>query len=597
MVTGAQYRFSLWLPAKSLMVVWLAFMTLLPQISVAESTLSASVDRNKLYETETLTYELRGELDVEPGFGGLFSFGRSQINEPEIPGLERDFEILDRQQKMSMQSINGKTQSQVLWRYTLAPKRSGTLTIPAAEYENIKAKPISIEVLAGTSPREAGTPPLVFIEVETDKTTAYVQEQIKYTVRLYSSGNLVAGDLDQPQALDAIVEPLGETKVYYRMAHNQRYEVREKNYLLFPQKSGQLDLPALKFSGTVIDSSKRRRVRVRETSEGITLNVNPPPASFSGDVWLPATSLHLSEKWDRTPDDLKVGDSVTRTVEIQALGLLASALPPLPATQSTHFKVYPDQPQTETVEHDGGAQSLRRETRALVAVQPGELTLPEVRVPWWDTVNNLERVAVLPARSLSVTGLAARASKPPHPASAEITAQNNEDSSAAQASGAKESAPASEPSSLGPSQHFWWLITALLLSGWALTVWWFLRKPHRQQDTSPAFTPSNETWHALQRAIKHDDPEMTKLLVAWARQHFGERGISRAILGITDLQRLDSVLYAQASAFEAARYAPNGKEDQEYDRKILLDRLKLLRDKSPSAQQTAVSFYPTQKRA
>ena len=330
MVTGIQFGTLARTTTRFAMLLLLGLFMLAPQPGKAENKLSASVDRNKLYETETLTYELRGELDIEPGFGGLFSFGRSQLSDPKIPGLERDFEILDRQQKMNMQTINGNTQSTVVWRYTLAPKRSGTLTIPAAEYENVKAQPLSIEVLAGQSPRDANTPPLVFLEVDTDKSDVYVQEQVKFTVRLYSAGNLVAGDLDQPEALDAIIEPLGETKVYYRMAHNQRYEVREKNYLLYPQKSGELALPALSFSGTVIDAKKRRRVRIRETSDALTLTVKSPPSSFSGDTWLPATSLHLREQWDRTPDTLQVGDSVTRTLEIQALGLLASALPPLP---------------------------------------------------------------------------------------------------------------------------------------------------------------------------------------------------------------------------------------------------------------------------
>ena len=596
MVTGIQFGTLARTTTRFAMLLLLGLFMLAPQPGKAENKLSASVDRNKLYETETLTYELRGELDIEPGFGGLFSFGRSQLSDPKIPGLERDFEILDRQQKMNMQTINGNTQSTVVWRYTLAPKRSGTLTIPAAEYENVKAQPLSIEVLAGQSPRDANTPPLVFLEVDTDKSDVYVQEQVKFTVRLYSAGNLVAGDLDQPEALDAIIEPLGETKVYYRMAHNQRYEVREKNYLLYPQKSGELALPALSFSGTVIDAKKRRRVRIRETSDALTLTVKSPPSSFSGDTWLPATSLHLREQWDRTPDTLQVGDSVTRTLEIQALGLLASALPPLPASDTENFKIYPDQAQTETIEHESGAQSLRREVRALVAVTPGAVTLPEIRIPWWDTVNNVERIAVLPSRTLNIEGSAAY--QPPAASAPAITERTEETPELRQQT-RDTAASTTTDTATTPTQHFWWLLTALLCGGWAFNVWWLLRRQSTQATSVAIPAERGAPWSALMRAIKDDAPDMTKLLIAWVQSLPDARGTGRTILGISDLEAYDRLLFEQARAFETARYAPEGATSPRYDRDRLIKHLKTLRDKAKQTKtqdSALMAFYPNEQK-
>ncbi len=580
-------------PEFALRTLVLMIVFLLSSFVNADNRLSASIDRSKIYATDTFTYELVGELDVQPGLGGLFSFGSSQISEPNIPGLEKDFEILDRQQKMSMQSINGKSQSRMLWRYTLAPLRSGKLTIPAAEYEGIKSKPIDIEVLPGAAPRDASTPPMVFIEVETDKKEAYVQEQIKFTVRLYSAGNLVAGDLSQPEALNAIIEPLGETKVYYRMAYNQRYEVRERNYLVFPQQSGKLELNALQFSGTMIDSRKRRRVRVREESESTNIMVNPPPANFTGTLWLPATSLHLNEKWDKNPEQLSIGDSLTRQIEIHALGLLASALPPLPEASPDGLKVYPDKAQTESKEHDSGAQALRRETRAYVAIKAGNITLPEMRIPWWDTVNDVQREAILPSRTIEIIAPSPQQKLPSIseqepktvPATSSRTDQDDEH------------IPVSTPPA---SNHFWYVVTALLLAGWATTTVWLLRNQAAQPSAKSKLKPKLDLWPQLRKAIKEQQADMPKLLVAWAQEHFSALSGKHRILGISDLKHFDNTLYEQVMAFERKRYAQNDESvHHDYDGRALLAHLESLRKtRARRANPTASikPFYPYQQK-
>ncbi|MDX1451452.1 MAG: BatD family protein [Oleiphilaceae bacterium] len=570
----------------------IALLLLFATSAHAQNTLTASVDRNQIYETDTFTYELIGELEVQSSFGGILSFGRSQISEPSIPDLEKHFEILDRQQKMSMHTVNGKSQSQLVWRYTLAPKASGTFTIGPADYEGTKSNVITMKVLPGISPKDASAPPLVFIEVETDKSEVFVQEQIQFTVRLYSSGSLVAGDLDQPTASDVIVEGMGETKVYYRMAHNQRYEVRERNYLLFPQKSGELTIDALKFSGTMIDSRKRRRVRVREQSEETRIKVNPPPTAFTGDVWLPATSLHLTEKWDKVPDQLEVGDSVTRTIETQALGLLASALPPIHPPQLQRLKVYPDKAHVETMEHQSGAQSLRRETAAFVAVSAGEVTLPEVSIPWWDTVNNVQRVAVLPARTIRIAGAPPSADRLPagnqsqtvSPPPAIDTAGTQEETSVAPIE--------------APKMHFWYALVILLALGWLSTLVYFLRQRGQQRNTQHLPEQENH-WALLHKAIKQGDANMPKHLIAWAQEHFCGDSPIEGIVGIADLKRYDQTLYRQAMAFEQMKYAPAG-SDNRFDPKTLQEHLKKLRSDAKKQSDDTGSIkplYPNMKRA
>ena len=55
----------------------------------------------------------------------------------------------------------------------------------------------------------------------------------------------------------------------------------------------------------------------------MAINVLPipaPPASHPDAMWLPARDVQLSEDWSRSPDEMEVGEPVTRNVSLSALG-------------------------------------------------------------------------------------------------------------------------------------------------------------------------------------------------------------------------------------------------------------------------------------
>src|SRR3546814_12093198 len=73
---------------------------------------------------------------------------------------------------------------------------------------------------------------------------------------------------------------------------------------------------------------------MRVSSEQLRLTVNPKPASYPADVpWLPARSLSLSESWSPEPTHSQVGDSLTRSLTLEAEGLASAQLPPLPRSE------------------------------------------------------------------------------------------------------------------------------------------------------------------------------------------------------------------------------------------------------------------------
>jgi hypothetical protein len=141
--------------------------------------------------------------------------------------------------------------------------------------------------------------------------------------------------------------------------------------------------------------------RVRVESAPITLEISPRPAEYTGDYWLPARRIMLSQQISDN-EDLRVGEPVTRTVILDAVGLEENMLeepvwPQIPAT-----RIYPDQPQG--ISRDDGEWVLgHKEFRyAVVPEEAGELVLPELRLDWWDTVSNQQRTAVLPEQRVTV---------------------------------------------------------------------------------------------------------------------------------------------------------------------------------------------------
>ncbi|PID44380.1 MAG: hypothetical protein CSB48_02005 [Proteobacteria bacterium] len=411
MVTTSQPRSTVGVITRLLLA---GFLTLVSGTS-ASGELTVSIDRNQVYLNETFELRVNGEVDFKFDFGSLLNFNSLDIPEPDLTELSKNFDIVNRQQQYNIRSVNGKNTAQITWVYELMPKTEGTTVIPALSFKNQVSKPVPITVLpASKKQNNSGEPPLVFVETELDKNEAWIQEQIILTVRLYHLNARPSGDLESPELPDAIVEKLGEGVNTYRMRYNRRYDVIERKYVIFPQKSGKLEIPALSFKGRVVDQRKRKRRYTTQRSEPASVTIKPIPTQFTGSTWLPALAIELTENFSAPIDQIKQGDSVTRTLHLTAVGLLGSAIPDLDIGQPQGLKAYPEPPERESTRHSSGVQSTYTESVALVAVNPGEAWLPEIRIPWWDTVNNVQREAIIPARKLIVApaGITAQTPSP-----------------------------------------------------------------------------------------------------------------------------------------------------------------------------------------
>jgi len=393
---------------KRLSKLVLAVFLLLTYSLAQAAGVTAKLDRNNAVVGETVTLILETS-DTNQSLDSDFSV------------LQADFDVLNRRSETQMSFVNGTQTASVRLVIMLEPKREGNLSIPALKFPGASSNPLTLKVAAAPVPAPGSAEP-VFIEVtiQPEEGPYYVLSQISLMVRIFYQANLTEAAINPPASAQASVRLLDEVP-YQSDRNGERYRVLERRYAIFPERSGTLTIPAMQLSGRLIErpsdrlwqpTVRGRRVQVE--SEPLTLEISPRPASFTGDSWLPARRITLSQQISDN-EKLHVGEPITRTVIVDAMGLEENMLeepvwPELPTT-----RIYPDQPQG--ISRDDGEWVLgHKEFRyAIVPEQQGELVLPEIRLDWWDTVTHQQRTAVLPEHRVNVlpSELSPTATMPP----------------------------------------------------------------------------------------------------------------------------------------------------------------------------------------
>lgn len=557
---------------------------LIVSTSALANELTASVDRDKIGLNQSFTLTLRLD-DAQPVASqnrmpdGALSFTFRQSGSAEnldLAVLQDDFRILRQTSQRKTEVINGEGGSYSEWKIALMPKRAGELTIPPIAVKGKRSQPITVTV-EKTQARADAADQEIFIETEFNKSSAYVQEQILWTVRLYSKVNLEGAEMQPLDLPDVVIKAVDESN-YITEINNRQHLVLETTFALFPQQSGPMVIPPLAYEVAISlgqrnpwdslygGAGRRQRLQTEEQR----IEVNSKPDSFTGDVWLPAKNIELSEHWSNDPEDLTEGEPVTRRITIKADGLTASQLPALPKPSVDGISVYPDQPQSEEQISASGVSSTSIETLAMVPNKTGTMTLPAVTLQWWDTQAGELRQAELPARKVRVhPALGSRL-----PANGQMPPQQ-EPSSGVQGSDENTSGPVPINTSMpnngtadaGLNQLHWWLIGALAILFLAVLFlargYWGLRQElkviHqlRGDDQRQLKLDERDAWRKLHKSAKAEDlTALRGALIAWARAHWPAAGIQslNQIAEHTDRQALkDQLLALDATLFAGGR--------------------------------------------
>lgn len=479
---------------QSTLIVFLLTLLLSTAAYADVNSLEATIDRNPvmLDEAIRLTVTADGSADRD-------AFDSSP--------LLKDF-VVGRTSVSSQTSIvNFDTKRTTVWTTTLFPRKEGTFTIPSLTIEGKSTKPIQVKVIPVQEQSNVARD--YFVTTDIDVKEAYLNQQLLYTVKLFLSSNIERGSLQAPEMQNAEITQLGEDKQYTDIVNGRRYQIIERQFAVVPQASGEFTLRGPIFTGEVMAANTNQRFgffnrtqQINRVGPDITVNIKPIPQGIDY-PWLPSEMVRVDEEWPQG-DSFVAGEPVTRIVTLTALGVVEEQLPDIPEFYPPNFKLYPDQSNTTTVEKDQSLISQRQTSLAIIPTQPGNFVLPEITIPWFNTLTQQTEYASIPARSITVAPAsgANNANTPNSLDTPSMSSASNEDiqndipSTATQpnASASNENKPLDSASSkvnTDENTQLNWMVTGALLvlfvialTGWLVTY----RKLKKAQFMGPGIT-------------------------------------------------------------------------------------------------------------
>ena len=394
------------------------FLFLIPLLSFAQN-FRASVDKTVLEigDRLTVTYSTDGD--------------GTNFRAPKFS----DFKLLmGPSQSQNIQIINGKISRSLSFSFVLEAIKEGKFTIPAAtitiDGKEINSNTVQVQVLPPSQAKlermkkekeqEENTRKQAIdlinenlkIEVQVDKTTAYIGEPVVATYRILMHPQLAVLQLTPektPQLNGFWNQEIDIGKIEYNLQNinNKTYQVAViKKVILFPQQSGKLLIDSYEFNTTVrlqIQGQRRQRndpfdqffdsffddffnrtykdfntivksptitINVKELPKNAPLSFTNAVGSFSVNSWLDKTTT-------------KTGEAVTYRLKIEGKGNLKLLTPPtlnLPSNIETYDPKIVDNTRVTSSNVEGNIVY----EFVLIPQTPGEYKIPPFEFSYFD---------------------------------------------------------------------------------------------------------------------------------------------------------------------------------------------------------------------
>ena len=202
-----------------------------------------------------------------------YEINRGKVKEPRIPAIE-GFTILmgpTRSISSGYHNNNGQVTmtSSTTYTYILRSDKEGEFTLPAVtvdvDGEQISSNSVKIKVLpqdkqpsaaqqSGTSATEIDNSEL-FMTATLNKTDVFEQQAVLLTYKVYSTVNLTSLNGKMPDLKGFHIQEieLPQQKEWQLEHYNGRNyrALTWSQYLLFPQQTGEIEIPSVSFEGIV----------------------------------------------------------------------------------------------------------------------------------------------------------------------------------------------------------------------------------------------------------------------------------------------------------------------------------------------------------
>lgn len=533
----------------------------------AADTLTAKVNRNPVPVGETFVLTL--EYDGDPG-----------SRRPDFSILNHDFTVYMVSNSYKGTYTNGTMKKLYIWNVSMAADQTGTFTIPELSVNGAKSRPINLKVTDGGSPNQgaaspaaaADTSPKFKVSRSISTSNPLVQQQINYTFKIVTKEALQG---NAPQFISAdggddwIIRALGNPTVDTRIKDGVEEREITFNYALFPQKSGDLVIPEVRFDGYYVDPDAQShsmqrllgafgglsddafgldmfgsRVPVMLKARPISIKVGKIPAENNGYWWLPAQKAEIYSDWQKQMPKFKSGEAVNREIYLRVTGVIDTQMPDIKFPDIPGFRQYPEKPVIQSDVKNGDIVSVMKVNTVYIPETSGRATIPEIAVNWYNVKTQKMEKAVLPAVEVDVA-----------PGAAAVVEAAANPVEAARPSAAPEQTPPPAAAVPSPFALVWYLLAAFA-GGIAVSmavVYWLLR-PRVPQTIRPMAEKTADSHVGMTKAIRNNDLRAVRdHVLSWAKKTFPDR----EVLNLDDVAALtgDAAFSAGLNKLQKALYS------------------------------------------
>ncbi|MGE8143833.1 hypothetical protein ACQKP7_01355 [Pseudomonas frederiksbergensis] len=198
-----------------------------------------------------------------------------------------------------------------------------------------------------------------------------------------------------------VMPPNGHAQHLNQTLDGKSFSGMRYRYLITPNLAQGFDIPALTVRATPAQAS----AELSAQSQPLHFTAAQPPGFKPNEAVLVASGLRFTQQVFNSATPLKVGDSLTRQLTLQADGALAMSLPVPPLAEVTGLSRYPKAPQVNSLDDGRGNFNggQRIDTVTYRIDTQGNHTLPAIEVKWWDARSQQPRTTQVPAITFAAT--------------------------------------------------------------------------------------------------------------------------------------------------------------------------------------------------
>ena len=324
---------------------------------------------------------------------------------PDLSALHSDFEISPGQSSFSSTIINGSFSSESRYTVTLTPRRPGTFKIGPLTWNGQSTGTILLKVTPMDAATKQAIDSAIFFELEHSPEKIYVSGAVYLKRRLYylESTQLI-NNLPALEANDNLrVLRLRDTQLSRERRNGQSYNVQSDEWILFPEKSGNMVLPSQTVRAAIRPIRGMNRRVVRVSTEPTTFDVLTIPNAFPADAdWFVASDVKVDAEFDRDIADLSVGEALTYTLTVTAVDTHADTFPAIEPVFANGVKSYSETPATRSYVRNNKVNAEAVLPFTLIPTEAGHITFPEFRLPWWNALTDSLEYAIIKPQFLRV---------------------------------------------------------------------------------------------------------------------------------------------------------------------------------------------------